>query len=77
MATVTKRGNSYVVRYTYQDDQGKSRDGWESCKTEKEAKQRKQQVEYEIANKTFLALNRMTVRELMEKWLELQNTKHK
>lgn len=77
MATVTKRGSSYVVRYTYRDDQGKSHDGWENCKREKEAKQRKQQIEYEIANDTFLNPNRMTVRELTEKWLDLQSAKHK
>ena len=30
MAYITKRGSSYSVRYTYQDEHGKSCDKWES-----------------------------------------------
>ena len=30
MAYITKRGNSYSVRYTYEDEHGKSCDKWES-----------------------------------------------
>ena len=33
MAYITKRGNSYSVRYTYQDEHGKSYDKWESFPT--------------------------------------------
>ena len=29
MAYITKRGNSYSVRYTYEDEHGKSCDKWE------------------------------------------------
>ena len=45
MASVTKRGNSYVIRYTYRDEHGQSRSGWESRKTAKEAKERKLEIE--------------------------------
>ena len=37
MAYITKRGNSYSVRYTYQDEHGKSYDKWESFPTKEEA----------------------------------------
>ena len=30
MAYITKRGSSYGVRYTYQDEQGKNCNKWES-----------------------------------------------
>ena len=30
MAYITKRGSSYGVRYTYQDEQGKDCNKWES-----------------------------------------------
>ena len=33
MAYITKRGNSYSVRYTYEDEHGKSCDKWESFPT--------------------------------------------
>ena len=36
MAYITKRGNSYSVRYTYQDEHGKSCDKWESFPTKEE-----------------------------------------
>ena len=34
MAYITKRGNSYSVRYTYEDEHGKSCDKWESFPTQ-------------------------------------------
>ena len=37
MAYITKRGSSYGVRYTYQDEQGKNCNKWESFSTKEEA----------------------------------------
>ncbi len=37
MAYITKRGNSYSVRYTYQAEHGKNCDKWESFSTKDEA----------------------------------------
>ncbi len=54
MAYSTKRGNSYGVRYTYQDEQGKNCNKWESFPTKEEATNRKKQIEHELANGTFL-----------------------
>lgn len=77
MASVNKRGNSYVIRYRYRDEQGKNCFGWESCATEKEARQRKGKIEREKEEGTFLIPSSMTVRELLDKWLEIQSAKHK
>ena len=39
MASITKRGDSYSVRYKYKDHSGKPCEGWESFKTKKEAQE--------------------------------------
>ena len=53
MAYITKRGNSYSVRYTYEDEHGKSCDKWESFHTKEEATNRKKQIEHELAAGTL------------------------
>ena len=47
MASIMKRGDSYSVRYKYEDHSGKPCEGWESFKTKKEAQERKITVEKE------------------------------
>ena len=42
------------IRYTYQDEQGKNCNKWESFSTKEEATNRKKQIEHELANGTFL-----------------------
>ena len=54
MAYITKRGSSYSVRYTYQDEHGKSCDKWESFPTKEEAVKRQKQIEHELATGNFL-----------------------
>ena len=56
MAYITKRGSSYSVRYTYQDEHGKSCDKWESFPTKEEAVKRQKQIEHELATGNFLIL---------------------
>ena len=59
MAYITKRGSSYSVRYTYQDEHGKSCDKWESFPTNEEAVKRQKQIEHadpEMKAKLRLAL---------------------
>ena len=77
MAYITKRGNSYGVRYTYQDEHGKNCDKWESFSTKDEATNRKKQIEHELAAGTFLIPSTITVREFLMEWLPKQCNKHK
>lgn len=77
MAYITKRGSSYGVRYTYQDEQGKSCNKWESFSTKEEATNRKKQIEHELANGTFLIPSTITVKEFLMEWLPKQCNKHK
>jgi hypothetical protein len=62
MAYITKRGNSYSVRYTYENEHGKNCDKWESFSTKEEATNRKKQIEHELAAGTFLIPSSVTVR---------------
>ena len=77
MAYITKRGSSYGVRYTYQDEQGKNCNKWESFSTKEEAINRKKQIEHELANGTFLIPSTITVKEFLMEWLPKQCNKHK
>ena len=72
MAYITKRGNSYSVRYTYEDEHGKSCDKWESFPTKEEATNRKKQIEHELAAGTFLIPSSVTVAEFLMDWLPKQ-----
>ena len=77
MAYITKRGNFYSVRYTYEDEHGKSCDKWESFPTKEEATNRKKQIEHELAAGTFLIPSTVTVAEFLMDWLPKQCSKHK
>ena len=77
MAYITKRGNSYSVRYTYEDEHGKSCDKWESFPTKEEAVKRQKQIEHELAAGTFLIPSSVTVAEFLMDWLPKQCSKHK
>ena len=66
MAYITKRGSSYSVRYTYQDEHGKSCDKWESFPTKEEAVKRQKQIEHELATGNFLIPSTVTVAVLPE-----------
>ena len=74
---ISKRGNSYSVRYTYEDEHGKSCDKWESFPTKEEATNRKKQIEHELAAGTFLIPSSVTVAEFLMDWLPKQCSKHK
>ena len=77
MAYITKRGSSYSVRYTYQDEHGKSCDKWESFPTKEEAVKRQKQIEHELATGNFLIPSSVTVAEFLMDWLPKQCSKHK
>jgi len=71
MASIAKRGKSYCVIYSYVNEQGETKQKWESFKTHKEAKARKQTIEYEMMTGTFVAPKELTVEEFMEDFVRL------
>lgn len=55
MATIVKRGKKYSVVYYYTDRDGKQQQKWEPpVSTKKETTRRKNQIEYQIDNGTFI-----------------------
>lgn len=66
MASITKRGKSYCVVYTYVNEFGETKQKWESFKTSKEAKRRKQTVEFEQMAGAFVAPREQTMEEFMD-----------
>lgn len=64
MASIVQRGKSFSIVYYVN---GKPR--WETCKTEEEAKKRKLEVEYKQSKGTFVAPSKMTVEDLMKRFI--------
>ncbi len=54
MASIIKRKKSYSVVYSYQDENGETKQKWETWHTHKEALKRKAEVENQLNNGTFL-----------------------
>lgn len=71
MASITKRGKSYCVVYTYVNEFGETKQKWESFKTSKEAKRRKQTVEFEQMAGAFVAPREQTMEEFMDDFVRL------
>lgn len=72
MATIVKRGNKYSVVYNYTDEDGTTRQKWEPpVHTKKEAQKRKNEIEHEIANGTFIAPSTMKVKDFLNEFVEM------
>lgn len=63
MATIIKRKKAYSVVYNYVDENGETKQKWETVHTHKEALRRKAEVENTQNAGTFLPPNKQTVRE--------------
>ena len=75
MASIKKRRGKYSVVYYYIDENGQKRQKWETYLTEKEAKQRKAEIEYKQGRRTFIAPNKVTVAAFLEDFVSLYGTK--
>ena len=53
MASIKKRRGKYSVVYYYIDENGQKRQKWVTYLTEKEAKQRKAEIEYKQGRRTL------------------------
>ena len=76
MATIVKRGKKYSVVYYYTDRDGKQQQKWEPpVSTKKEATRRKNQIEYQIDNGTFIPPSNVTVENFLNDFVELYGSK--
>ena len=71
MATIIKRGKKYSVVYNYVNDKGETKQKWESFESEKAAKKRKAEVEYQADQGTFIPPSKQTVREFLADFVSL------
>lgn len=66
MASIVKRKKAYSVIYNYEDENGETKQKWETCHTYKEALKRKAEIEHQQFNGTFLPPNKQTVSGFLE-----------
>ena len=59
MASIQKRNKKYAVVYTYEDDEGRKKQKWESFGSYKEAKIRKSEVENNMDKSVFLLAHKI------------------
>lgn len=65
MATIIKRKKAYSVVYNYLDENGETRQKWETWHTHKDALKRKAEVENQINNGVFVAPNKLKVQDFL------------
>lgn len=75
MATIIKRKKSYSVVYNYTDENGETRQKWETWHTHKEALKRKAEVEADILSDTFIPPSKQKVSEFMYDFVSLYGEK--
>ena len=75
MATIVKRGKKYSVVYNYVNDKGETKQKWESFESEKAAKKRKAEVEYQADQGTFIPPSKQTVKEFLADFVSLYGEK--
>jgi integrase len=71
MASIIKRKKNYSVIYNYVDENGETKQKWETWPTHKDALKRKAEVENQINTGTFLPPNKQTVEEFMYDFISL------
>lgn len=75
MATIKKRGESYVVVYRYSDMEGKTTQRWETFKSYHEALKRKTEVEGQIMNNELTLPTTETVSDFLQDFVDTYGAK--
>lgn len=75
MASIIKRKKAYSLVYNYTDENGETKQKWETWHTHKDALKRKAEVENELIQGTFIPPNKQTVEEFMYDFVSLYGEK--
>lgn len=75
MASIVKRKKAYSVIYSYTNEEGESKQKWETWHTYAEAKRRKAEIENQQATGTFVAPSKQTVAEFMFDFVKIYGEK--
>lgn len=75
MATILKRKKAYSIIYNYIDENGETKQKWETRYSHKEALKRKAEVENQINEGVFIAPKKQTIADFMEDFVSLYGEK--
>ena len=75
MASIIKRKKNYSVVYNYVDENGETKQKWETWHTHKEALKRKAEIENQQHTGTFLPPSNQTVTEFLYDFVSLYGEK--
>lgn len=75
MASIIKRKKNYSVVYNYTDENGETRQKWETCHTHAEALKRKAEVENQQYTGTFLPPNNQNIADFLHDFVSLYGEK--
>ena len=75
MASIIKRKKNYSVVYNYVDENGETKQKWETWRTHKEALKRKAEVENQQFTGTFLPPSNQTIRDFLHDFVTLYGEK--
>lgn len=71
MASIIKRKKNYSVVYNYVDENGETKQKWETWHTHKEALKRKAEIENQQHTGTFLPPSNQTITEFLYDFVSL------
>lgn len=75
MATIVKRKNNYSVVYNYTDENGETKQKWETSQGYKEALKRKAEVENELLSGTYIPPTEQSVSEFLKDFVSTYGEK--
>ena len=76
MASIIKRKKNYSVVYNYVDENGETKQKWETWHTHKEALKRKAEIENQQHTGTFLPPSNQTITEFLYDFVSLYGEKN-
>lgn len=75
MASLIERNGSYYVVYSYEDEDGKKKQKWETFHTEAEANRRKSEIEYHQEIGKIIVPHCETLNDLLDEYVSLYGKK--
>ena len=75
MASIIKRKKNYSVVYNYVDENGETKQKWETWHTHKEALKRKAEIESQKSSNSFLPSTNQNIAEFLSDFVSLYGEK--
>lgn len=75
MASIIKRKKNYSIVYTYVDENGETKQKWETCTSYQEALKRKAEIENQKSSNSFLPPTNQNIAEFLSDFVSLYGEK--